>query len=88
MDFTLEIYATKDHHGNQPSAASFGSISAQISDMVAADGVDASGEVKICRNRRACWSRGNSFQAAISASLGVAEGMTALSVRVVITDAT
>jgi hypothetical protein len=50
--------------------------------MVAAQGVDASGEVNICRNRRACSSRGSSFHAAISASLGVADGMTALIVRV------
>jgi hypothetical protein len=62
--------------------ASSESISAQISAMLAAPGVDASGEVKICRSRRACSSRGKSFHAAISASLGVADGRTGLIVSV------
>ena len=43
--------------------------------------VDASGEVKIWRMRRTCSSRGNSCHAAISSSVGVAEGMMASRMR-------
>jgi len=50
--------------------------------MVALHGVDASGEVNIWRIRRNCSSRGNSCHAAISSSVGVADGMTALAVNV------
>lgn len=54
--------------------------------MAVEDGVDASEEVSICRSRRTCSSRGNSTHAAISASSGVADGMTALVVSVLLMD--
>jgi hypothetical protein len=70
--------------GNYPCGGTSESISAQISAIVVLHGVDASSEANIWRMRRNCSSRGNSSHAAISSSVGVADGMTVLSVSTIV----